>query len=244
MLHAEQLQDKREAVKRAELAMVESLRLELGKLKVSMLRRRALAAGIHEDACDAANDDDDPKAAFVELIIHHSKSSKSNAPNTDSAAPPSRLVSVKEDFRVIVSTKWSELNPGHSLVHELRSNAGIRASVNDINTIVTDVLAKSTELKFGPALPAGLTEDGLAALVAYTHDMQTGKREGNLYFELNASLRARGIEQRVLMMKVWGSFMFFVMSAMAVLPTFKGVVFRGYPDKAEVIGKYKMVLVT
>ena len=51
---------------------------------------------------------------------------------------------------------------------------------------------QATELKFKPGLPAGLTQDHLAALVACTHDTQTGKREGNLYFELNGMLRERG----------------------------------------------------
>ena len=91
-----------------------------------------------------------------------------------------------------------------------------------------------------PGLPAGLTEDHLAALVAYTHDNQTGKREGNLYFELNGMLRERGIEQRAKLMKVWGGFMFFIMGALGTLPDYKGVVYRGYPDKKEVVEQYKL----
>ena len=49
-----------------------------------------------------------------------------------------------------------------------------------------------------------------------------------------------GIEQRAEMMKVWGGFMFFIMGALGTLPDYKGVVYRGYPDKKEVVEQYKL----
>ena len=109
-----------------------------------------------------------------------------------------------------------------------------------VDTVAADSRLKATELQHGPPLPRGMTVDGLGAVVAYTHDNQSGKREGNLFFELNASLRARGVAQRAEMLKVWGGFMHFLMGALATLPAFKGVVYRGYPDKQEVVEQYSV----
>jgi hypothetical protein len=47
----------------------DALRAELSGLKLSALRRRALADGVGEDALDLASDGDDAKAAVVELVL-------------------------------------------------------------------------------------------------------------------------------------------------------------------------------
>ena len=75
---------------------------------------------------------------------------------------------------------------------------------------------KASELSF-VSLPIRLSRDHLAVLCAYTHDNQSGVQRGNLYYELNAMLRARGVKQRAEMMRVWGGFMFFIMAALAAL---------------------------
>ena len=144
-----------------------------------------------------------------------------------------------EETKILASTRWADLDPGHGVFDELSTNSGIRERVGSIEALVGDCRLKASELKFEPDLPHGLSEDHLGALVAYTHDKQTGKREGNLYFELNKMLRARGLQQRAAMMRVWGGFMFHIMAALAVLPDFEGFVYRGYPDKEEVKTEYK-----
>ena len=146
----------------------------------------------------------------------------------------------KMDCSILASTRWCDLDPGHSLLDELARSNGVRERVINIDSVVADCRMKVAELKYKLSLPHGVTEDGLGALVAYTHDNQTGKRAGNLYFELNVNLRARGIEQRAVMMKVWGGYMFYAMAALAALPAHKGIVYRGYPDKREVLEEYKL----
>ena len=47
----------------------------------------------------------------------------------------------------------------------------------------------------------------MAAIVAYTHDLQKVEKDGNVYYELNVMLRQRGAAQRALLVKVWGGFM-------------------------------------
>ena len=141
-------------------------------------------------ALEEADDADDTKEAVISLIVQCAPMGVDSAPQSN--APTRMLASDKEDIRVLVSTRWVDLDPGRSLFEELVANSGIRGRVSGIDSVAADCRVKATELKFGPPLPAGLTEDGLGALVAYTHDKQTGKREGNLYFELNGMLRERG----------------------------------------------------
>lgn len=47
----------------------ESLRAELRELKVSELKKRARAAGVAQEALDAADDLADPRAAVIELLM-------------------------------------------------------------------------------------------------------------------------------------------------------------------------------
>ena len=46
------------------------------------------------------------------------------------------------------------------------------------------------ELQFTP-VPVKLDENCTVAIVAYTHDLMLGSKQGNLYFELNTMLRKR-----------------------------------------------------
>ena len=56
-----------------------ALREELGSLKVSALEQRALAEGASADATEDALDDDDPKAALIELVVLCADSSGSSS---------------------------------------------------------------------------------------------------------------------------------------------------------------------
>ena len=84
-----------------------------------------------------------------------------------------------------------------------------------------------------------LPVDELVALAAYSHDLGSGQA-GNLYYELNNALRKRGKEDRAALMSGWGVYMHFAMGAMAKLPKVEGECFRGFPDKATAVARYKM----
>ena len=64
----------------------DALRAELSGLKLSALRRRALADGVEEDALDLASDGADAKAAVVELVL--AMAAPGPAPG---AAPPRQV---------------------------------------------------------------------------------------------------------------------------------------------------------
>ena len=64
---------------------------------------------------------------------------------------------------------------------------------------------KVIELRFVP-VPVQLDEDCMAAIVAYTHDLQQVEKQGNLYFELNAMLRKRTALEHTTLLDTWGSF--------------------------------------
>lgn len=186
------------------------------------------------DDFDFTNDDVSDDFDFT------SSSHADTAPSGTGAAPHSyvaRMEASKEEVSILPTTRWADLDPGRDIFAELAANAGIRERVLSIDSVVSDCRTKAQELKFnGTPQPIGMSESGRGALVAYTHDNQTGTRDGNLYFELNKMLRARGVEQRLSMMKVWGGFMFHVMKALAALPAFEGVVYRGY---SESTGEYE-----
>ena len=54
---------------RYEVDPSEALRGELSKLKLGALSRRAVAVGVNVDALEAAQDEDAPKSAVIELIV-------------------------------------------------------------------------------------------------------------------------------------------------------------------------------
>ena len=86
--------------------------------------------------------------------------------------------------------------------------------------------------------PPQLSCDELFAISAYTYDFAEGNQAGNLYFELNLDLRKRELQQRAEMMQTWGVLMHYFMSGMRKLPDYRGVVYRGYPNKAQVLAEY------
>ena len=64
---------------------------------------------------------------------------------------------------------------------------------------------KVIELRFMP-VPVQLEEDCVAAIVAYTHDLQQAEKHGNVYFELNVMLRKRTVPERTALLDTWGGF--------------------------------------
>eukprot|EP01106_Pelomyxa_sp_JSP_P017275 TRINITY_DN6915_c0_g1_i1.p2 TRINITY_DN6915_c0_g1~~TRINITY_DN6915_c0_g1_i1.p2 ORF type:complete len:185 (+),score=42.81 TRINITY_DN6915_c0_g1_i1:597-1151(+) len=64
----------------------------------------------------------------------------------------------------------------------------------------------------------------LQALCSYTYDLgMAASREDNLYFILNKDLRERAVNK----IRLWAGYLHFLFGALALLPDFEGVVFRG-----------------
>jgi hypothetical protein len=128
---------------------------------------------------------------------------------------------------ILPTTKWTDVVPQKTCIRELLTNSHIRAIIPDIDMIAEDVRMKVLELQYTP-VPVPLDEDFLAALAAYTHDLQQPEKRGNVYYELNQMLRERGTAKRALLMKTWAVYMYYMMVGLGRLPDFKGVCWRGY----------------
>ena len=159
-----------------------------------------------------------------------------------SSGTPSRMaVEVETAIGVIPTTRWQDVVPTRTCAEELRENAEIRALVPLIDTIAEDCEMKVMEIPYAdPKPPVALPPDALLAIVAYTHDTQSGDKLSNLYWQLNKQLRERGAAQRQAMVRVWGTFVHYALKGMQLLPDFAGVVYRGYPDKATTLKQYQL----
>mmetsp|Transcript_56364 Transcript_56364/g.98443 ORF Transcript_56364/g.98443 Transcript_56364/m.98443 type:complete len:680 (+) Transcript_56364:53-2092(+) len=162
-------------------------------------------------------------------------------PAADTTAAPSRMGDTSEsDVRILPNTAWNEIPVTRSCLKELAENAGIRSACPKIESIVEDIANKTKELQY-QKLPVKLEEDHLAAVVAYTHDLQSSKGpDGNIYFEMNKALRNRTSAARQATMQVWGPFAHYLIMGLSKLPDFSGECYRGYPNKAEVIKEYEL----
>ena len=114
-----------------------------------------------------------------------------------------------------------------------------------MDQIARDVRSKAEELEFedaAEALVAAIDNaDGLHAVVAYTHDLQHGRKEGNLYFEQNRQLRDRSPGGRAELLETWGVCVHYLLKALQKLPDFRGICYRGFPssDRDVILQKYK-----
>ncbi len=113
------------------------------------------------------------------------------------------------------------------------------AVVPRMDVLVDDVEFKAQQLAYED-VPVALPPNELTALIAYTYDSQSSKNEGQLYYELNKALRKRKPDERKQTLEVWGGFLFYLLSALSKLEDVQTVVYRGYPDKATVVEKYKV----
>jgi hypothetical protein len=139
----------------------------------------------------------------------------------------------------LTTARWEDIAPAASCAKALLTCAAVRTVCPQIDGIIADCQAKLEELKFADGLPAVLSDDAMVALAAYSHDLGTGAKAGNLYYELNAALRKRDKEDRAALMTAWGVFMHYIMGALALLPHVAGICYRGYPDKATAVEQYR-----
>eukprot|EP01047_Picozoa_sp_COSAG01_P042531 COSAG01_NODE_3720_length_5764_cov_13.900618_2_plen_364_part_00 len=147
----------------------------------------------------------------------------------------------EESISSIPTTKWHDLVPQLSCLDDLCANERIKLCVPNIEQIVSDVRSKVEDLKWEP-MPVKLEESEAAAIVAYTHDQNLSTKDGNLYFELNKMLRQRGAQERASLLKIWGTFICYMMRGLKSLPDFEGECWRGYNHgtAAQITGQYKL----
>ena len=104
-----------------------------------------------------------------------------------------------------------------------------------MDQIARDVRSKAEELQFEDAaeeLVAAIDNaDGLHAVVAYTHDLQSGRKEGNLYFEQNRQLRDRSPGGRAELLETWGVCVHYLLKALGLekLPHFETPAIGAFP---------------
>ena len=140
---------------------------------------------------------------------------------------------------------WDQIQPQRSYLEELTSNPKIRQVCPDVDRIARDVRFKAQELEFvdaaEPLVAAIGDADGLCAVVAYTHDLQNGTKEGNLYFEQNKQLRDRSQDGRQQLRETWGVCVHYLLRALQRLPHFVGICYRGFPssDRDVILKQYK-----
>lgn len=108
--------------------------------------------------------------------------------------------------------------------------------------MLDDIEFKVQQLQFEGNLPVVLSEDELFSVVAYTYDSNDGEQHGQIYFELNDSLRKRDAAARKSAMALWGVFLWYLFSALDKLPSFKGAVYRAYTagTKAKATQDYQL----
>ena len=81
-----------------------------------------------------------------------------------------------------------------------------------------------------------------ASFCRYTHDLGTGQKDGNLYFELNVMLRVRIASGRDALKATWGGYMFYFVKGLAELPNYTGECWRGYNHgtRAQILEQYSV----
>jgi serine/threonine protein kinase len=136
--------------------------------------------------------------------------------------------------------EWESVVPTRSCATELVTNPAIRVKLPEIDSIVHDVQAKLAAISNAhPRPPVDLSDNQLFSIVGYTHQVSGAGPESSLYYQLNHQLRDRSGDQQQLL-QVWGAYVYFMLTAMQLLPDFKGFVYRGFPGKSTVLEQYQV----
>ena len=152
---------------------------------------------------------------------------------------------------IVPDSPWEEISPSRPYLDELTGNESIRRRCPKVGQIAREVRLKTQELKFDDVAEPQVQmldneEDMLAAIVAYSHDLHQpgGTKEGNLYFEMNRSLRERTAAGRQTMMETWGVCIHYFLKGLSKLPDVERVCYRGFAhanitDKEALVKMYK-----
>ena len=149
-------------------------------------------------------------------------------------------------------TDWREIPLSRGCLEELRSNPRIRQRVPRIDAVVRFAERKLQKLRSDDetrALVASLSDDEVAAIAAYTFDLQnpTDDKSGNLYFELNNALRVRENQGRHTAVQSWGILMRYTLDGLHKLPSFESTdsenaqtrwLYRGLPGAGRLVQDY------
>jgi hypothetical protein len=144
----------------------------------------------------------------------------------------------EQEVSVLPTAKWEDIRPPCSCLNVLRTHAPILRLVPGAD-IANDVEMMVMQLWF-TGMPVVLSDDELAAIVTYTHDLQNGTQASNVYFELNKMLRSRGTGPRKELVQTWGFYMHYMMSALSKLPEITDVCWRGMVGQAKGLEEYKL----
>jgi hypothetical protein len=166
--------------------------------------------------------------------VEAARSRRSLFPCALQANGHTRLVPTAEEISALPKLT---LDPPIRNCHDELLRPELCAVVPRMDVLVEDVEFKALQLAYED-LPVQLPPNEMAAVIAYTYDSQSGKAEGQLYYELNKALRKRKPEERKQTLAMWGGFLYYLLSALAKLEDVQTVVYRGYPDKATVVEKY------
>jgi len=159
---------------------------------------------------------------------------------------PGRMSPIAEpSSSILPSTGWDLIVPTRGTLYEFRQNPAIQELVPEIVSICDDIESKLQEVKYDDEAMAsarGMDDNELCGILGYTHDLcqPFGKKQGNLYFELNNDLRLRDVEGRSKMMARWGVTVHYTLKGLSKLPDFEGVVLRVLPDKSSIVAEYKV----
>lgn len=151
------------------------------------------------------------------------------------------------DTGILPDTPWSQVRRDRHYLEELCTNEQIRRACPDIDRIVRDVRRKARELPFVDAAVRLINrignEDCVHAIIAYTHDLQSfdGRKDGNVFYEMNRQLRDKTAAGRRALMNTWGPCVSYTLQGLWELEDFEGDCFRGFPasDKDDILLHYK-----
>ena len=207
-----------------------------------------------------------PERLYNDAIAHLNVllEQASLAPPAPAPAPPTVLLPVRapSDPRcteageglivsIVPNSPWEEIAPSRPYLDELTGNESIRRRCPKVGQIAREVRLKTQELKFDDVAEPQVQmldndEDMLAAIVAYSHDLHQpgGTKEGNLYFEMNRSLRERSAAGRQTLLETWGVCIHYFLKGLSKLPDVERVCYRGFAhanitDKEALVKIYK-----
>jgi hypothetical protein len=156
--------------------------------------------------------------------------------------PPRMLQEYEPDTSLIDQTDWTAVVPAcDDCIDGLLQNPSACKVIPEMQRVAREVNRHQQKL-LDSQMQGPLDPNQLKAIIAYTHDLGKGEKAGNLYYELNAALRKRGIQNRKELKDAWGDYMHFLMTGLAALPPVQGIVYRGmeFPKKTQAVETYRM----
>eukprot|EP00931_Biecheleriopsis_adriatica_P111565 TRINITY_DN8595_c0_g1_i4.p1 TRINITY_DN8595_c0_g1~~TRINITY_DN8595_c0_g1_i4.p1 ORF type:complete len:353 (+),score=37.80 TRINITY_DN8595_c0_g1_i4:338-1396(+) len=144
-------------------------------------------------------------------------------------------------IEILPWTPWESCVNSRTLLQELQENELIRSAVPQIDRIAGDIEVKTAEIMHAPGTSERartMGSDKVGAILGYSHDLQNGVKDGQLYFEWNKGIKIRDPVLRVEMIKRWGVVTRIALEGFGDLPDFAGTAYRGLPDRTPITSEY------